>query len=41
MAGHRLRGAPINVYVYPRAEHDEAAIADMVSRRLAFTLGPR
>ncbi len=29
-------GAPISVNVYPRAEHSEADIADMVSRRLSF-----
>jgi hypothetical protein len=32
-------GRPIEVNIYPRAEHSEADIADMVSRRLAFTLG--
>jgi hypothetical protein len=31
-------GRPINVNVYPRESHSEADIADMVSRRLAFTL---
>jgi hypothetical protein len=31
-------GRPINVNVYPRENHSEADIADMVSRRLAFTL---
>lgn len=29
---------PINVNVYPRAEHSEADIADMVERRLSFAL---
>jgi phage-related protein len=29
---------PINISVYPRAEHSEADIADMVSRRLEFAM---
>jgi hypothetical protein len=29
---------PINVNVYPRADHSEADIADMVERRLSFAL---
>jgi hypothetical protein len=29
---------PISINVYPRAEHSEADIADMVSRRLEFTM---
>jgi hypothetical protein len=29
---------PINIHVYPRAEHSEADIADMVSRRLSFSM---
>jgi Transglycosylase SLT domain len=29
---------PIQIHVYPRAEHSEADIADMVSRRLAFAM---
>jgi hypothetical protein len=29
---------PVTVNVYPRPEHSEADIADMVSRRLAFTM---
>jgi hypothetical protein len=28
----------INIHVYPRAEHSEADIADMVSRRLSFAM---
>lgn len=32
------RDRPINVNVYPRPEHSEADIADMVSHRLAFAL---
>jgi SLT domain-containing protein len=31
-------GPKIDVHVYPRAEHSEAAIADMVEHRLGFAL---
>lgn len=37
-AAAQTGGPAVNVHVYPRAEHSEADIADMVERRLSFAM---
>jgi SLT domain-containing protein len=38
LSGAASGSQAVNVHVYPRAEHSEAEIADMVERRLSFAM---